>query len=86
MEAIDILGNDPKIWNEFFEFDEGSCAGLGRFGARSSRRQLYHSQTSLGSRANASGEASSSGRKFFHSPSAPRKVGHTTIGRNARTG
>ena len=41
----------------------------------SCRRQSYHSQTSAGSRANASGVASSSTRKCFQRPSAPLNVG-----------
>lgn len=52
-----------------------SCAGFGRLVAMSSRRQLYHSQTSRGSRAKASGVARSSARYCRHSPSAPRNVG-----------
>ena len=35
----------------------------------------YHSQTIIGSRAKASGVASSSGRYCFHTPPAPRNVG-----------
>src|SRR3990172_9771972 len=51
------------------------CAALGIFVAMISRRQLYHSHTSLGSLLNASGVASSSALKFRHRPSFPRKVG-----------
>src|ERR1039458_2104069 len=40
-----------------------------------SRRQLYHSHTSLGFLAKASGLASSSGLYSFQRPPAPRKVG-----------
>ena len=39
------------------------------------RRQAYHSHTRRGSRRNADGVASSSGRWSFQSPSSPRKVG-----------
>jgi hypothetical protein len=39
------------------------------------RRQSYHSQTSRGSRRNAAGVASSSGRKLRHKPPLPRNVG-----------
>src|SRR6266540_2724524 len=52
-----------------------SWARLGRQRATSCRRQSYHSQTVLGSCANASGVASSSGRKSFQRPPGPRKVG-----------
>ena len=51
------------------------CAALGLFVAMISRRQLYHSHTSLGSLLKASGVASSSALNFRHSPSFPLKVG-----------
>jgi hypothetical protein len=51
------------------------CASLGSQAAMSDRRQAYHSQTRRGSRPNASAVASVSGRKFLHSPPAPRNVG-----------
>ena len=52
-----------------------SCARFGRQRATSCRRQSYHSQTVFGSRAKASGVASSSGRKSFQRPPGPRNVG-----------
>ena len=51
------------------------CAAFGRHPRTVSRRHAYHSQTSRGSRPNAIGDASSSGRNCFQSPPSPRKVG-----------
>ena len=52
-----------------------SCAAFGRHAAIVARRHSYHSHTSAGSRANASGVARSSARNDRHRPPAPRKVG-----------
>src|ERR1035438_2027812 len=51
------------------------CPALGCALEMISRRQLYHSHTSLGFLAKASGLASSSGLYSFQRPPAPRKVG-----------
>ena len=52
-----------------------SCAAFGWHDAIVARRHSYHSHTSAGSRANASGVARSSARNDRHSPPAPRNVG-----------
>ena len=52
-----------------------SCAAFGCASRMIWRRQSYHSQTSRGSLAKASGVASVSARCVFHSPSTPRNVG-----------
>ena len=52
-----------------------SCAAFGRASAIAVRRQSYHSHTSCGFMANASGVARSSARNCRHRPSSPRKVG-----------
>ena len=52
-----------------------SCAAFGWHDAIVARRHSYHSHTSAGSRANASGVARSSTRNDRHSPPAPRNVG-----------
>ena len=51
------------------------CAAFGSAARTRPRRHSYHSHTSAGSRANASGVASSSARKLRHNPPSPRNVG-----------
>src|ERR1043165_674505 len=51
------------------------CAAFGSAARTRPRRISYHSHTMAGSRANASGVASSSARKLRHNPPSPRNVG-----------
>src|SRR5688572_1128667 len=56
-------------------FASTSCARFGRHRAITPRRQSYHSHTSFGLCAKASGVARSSARYCRHKPSSPRNVG-----------
>lgn len=69
MEAVDVPGDEGGRRGAGFEIDESQAAAI------KVRRQSYHSQTSSGLRAKASGVARSSGRKERHNPPVPRKVG-----------
>ena len=55
MEAIHILRDQPHSIGTRSNSARAIWAGFGSFVAINSRRQLYHSQTSRGSRSNASG-------------------------------
>ena len=74
VQAVDVL-RDQREARTFTPAGEHVVRRVGRALAIAVRRQSYHSHTSCGFMANASGVARSSARNCRHNPSSPRKVG-----------